>query len=272
MTSSTIVFIGAGNMAYSIIGGLVNNQYPADLIHAVDPNPAQLSKLASAYAVHTHKQIEQPLTADCIVLAVKPQVMQQVIETYHAYFNCDNSLFISIAAGISLQSLQTWLSADAAIVRCMPNTPALVQTGATVLTANAKVDQAQKTLTDKLMTAVGECSWTSDEALMDVITATSGSGPAYFFLLMEQMQAAAEQLGLDPNQARALVAQTALGAAKMAKANNTSFTTLRENVTSKGGTTAAALAVFEEKQFADSVKLAIQAAAERSQAMQKAFE
>lgn len=259
-------------MANSIIGGLINDQYSADLVHAIDPNPEQLDKLAAAYAIHTHTHLEQPLAADCIVLAVKPQVMQQVIESYHAYFNCNTSLFISIAAGISLKSLQTWLSADAAIVRCMPNTPALVQTGATVLTANAQVNQAQKTLADTLMAAVGECSWTADEALLDAVTATSGSGPAYFFLLMEQMQRAAEQLGLDPDQARALVAQTALGAAKMAKADKTPFATLRENVTSKGGTTAAALAVFEEKQFADSVKLALQAAAERSQAMQKAFE
>lgn len=259
-------------MAYSIIGGLINNDFPPSLITAIDPNADQLAKLKDNFAINTHTHIEATIAADCVVLAVKPQVMRTVIDQYRDYFELEKTLFVSIAAGISIASLSKWLSATTPIVRCMPNTPALVQSGATVLTANSYASQAFKEMADNILSAVGICHWTDDENLMHAVTATSGSGPAYFFLLMEQMQLTAEKLGLDKEQAKQLVVQTALGAAKMAQANATSFTTLRENVTSKGGTTAAALNVFAEKQFNESVKLALQAAADRSLDMQNEFD
>lgn len=272
MTTHNITFIGAGNMAFSIIGGLIDNGYPADCIYAIDPNAEQLSKLKSAFAIQTSAQAEDAKGSDCVVLAVKPQIMRQVLAAYSAYVNVETTLFISIAAGITCASLQKWLSPQSAIVRCMPNTPALVQTGATVLFANAHVNTSQQSLAENILSAVGLCSWTDEEEKLHAVTATSGSGPAYFFLLMEQMQAAAESLGLQQEQARELVTQTALGAAKMAIASPESLATLRENVTSKGGTTAAALEVFSKANLNESVKLALQAAASRSREMAELFD
>lgn len=271
-----ITFIGAGNMAHSLIGGLIDNQYQANMITAIDPNQDMLTKLQQSFSVNTVDNVEHAAEtlhqSDCIVLAVKPQVMQDVIQQYRSALSIDNTVFISIAAGISSASLEKWLTNKAAIVRCMPNTPALVQMGASVLYANANVSTEQKKLADSILAAVGSTSWAADEDILHAVTATSGSGPAYFFLLMEQMQAAAQDMGIDADQARALVTQTALGAATMAANSATQLSTLRENVTSKGGTTAAALDSFAKAKFNSSVKEALRAAEQRSREMATLFD
>ena len=162
MTTDKITFIGAGNMAYSLIGGLINNAYPADSITAIDMNQGQLDKLSKAFAINTLVGPDDSIRdSDCLIFAVKPQVMRDVIAQYQRYLSLQDTLFISIAAGISVTSLEKWLSPQAAIVRCMPNTPALVQAGATVLYANSHVSDAQKNLANDILSAVGLCTWTS---------------------------------------------------------------------------------------------------------------
>ncbi len=273
MNKQKITFIGAGNMAYSLIGGLIENGVAAKQITAIDPNTEQLSKLEDAFGINTLQNANESLTSsDCVVLAVKPQIMRTVLEQYEGFFNTDKTVFISIAAGITSESLQKWLKPTAAIIRCMPNTPSLVQTGATVLFANSHTSDEQKQLANNILSAVGSCSWVNDENDLHAVTATSGSGPAYFFLLMEHMQAAAESLGLESEQAKELIIQTALGAAKMAQASENDLSTLRQNVTSKGGTTAAALEQFAVNDLDAIVKKALTAANDRSVEMATLFD
>lgn len=247
MATSKLAFIGAGNMASSIIGGLVAKGYPARSIMASDPLEATLDRLKTGVApVRTTTDNQKAVAdADVVVLAVKPQAMKAVLEPLAATLRENRPLIISIAAGIEIRSIETWLGDALPIVRCMPNTPALVQTGATGLFANAAVSAAQKTQADNILRAVGIALWVSSEADLDTVTAVSGSGPAYFFMVMEAMQAAGEQLGLAPDVAKQLTLQTALGAAQMAIASDVDAAELRRRVTSPNGTTERAIAAFE---------------------------
>ena len=198
--------------------------------------------------------------------------MSAVAKSAAAVIQEKNSLIVSIAAGISQQSLNEWLGADTAIVRCMPNTPALVLTGATALHANAKVSAEQRSLAENIMRSVGIALWVKEESELDAVTAVSGSGPAYYFLLMEAMEKTAIELGLTEETARLLVQQTALGAAKIALESSESPEQLRKRVTSPGGTTQQAISTFEQGGFTELVSKALHAARDRSIEMSKSAE
>ncbi|WP_297527300.1 pyrroline-5-carboxylate reductase [Thiohalobacter sp.] len=265
MDQPELCFIGGGNMAASLIGGLIADGYPADRIRVADPDPARLQALAQRFGVTTEADNARACRgAGVVVLAVKPQVMGAVARALGPDLTPDRPLVISIAAGIRTGDLARWLGAELPLVRCMPNTPALVQSGATALFATAATSEAQRELAESILRAVGLTLWLDDEALMDAFTALSGSGPAYFFLLMEAMAAAGEELGLEAEAARLLTLQTAFGAAKMALEAEEEPAELRRRVTSPGGTTERALAVFESGGFRELVAAALQAARDRS--------
>lgn len=270
MTSAKITFIGGGNMASSIIGGLVAQGFNADNITVSDPCQPSLDMLTKTLAVHTTQDNNQAISnADIVVLAVKPQAMQQVTEAMQTAVQAQKPLIISIAAGIEMSSLDQWLGGNLAIVRCMPNTPALVQKGATALYANTAVTDAQRQQTDRILAAIGLALWVDTEAKLDAVTAVSGSGPAYFFLLMEAMQAAGEALGLSQQEANQLTLQTALGAAEMAISSDVDAAELRRRVTSPNGTTEAAINSFENSDFSAIVHKALTAAKDRSEQLAK---
>ncbi|SMF61056.1 pyrroline-5-carboxylate reductase [Alteromonadaceae bacterium Bs31] len=271
-STAKIAFIGAGNMASSIIGGLIANGYNKGAIIACDPNPSALENLSSSFGIATSTDNTAAVKqATIVVLAVKPQVMQAVCEPLASNLG-DNSLVISIAAGIACSSLNLWLGGAnkaLALVRCMPNTPALVQAGASALFANQQVSEQQKQQAEDILKAVGIVDWVNDEQHMDAVTAVSGSGPAYFFLMIEAMVAAGVKQGLSSETAAALAKQTAFGAAKLALQSDVDVDELRRRVTSPNGTTAAALASFENNQFTTVVEAAMQACAERSKELAK---
>lgn len=270
MTSPQLAFIGAGNMASALIGGLVKQGFAADRIIASDPYPAMLDKLRSVAPVATTSDnIAAVANADVIVLAVKPQVMKQVLEPLAKVLQERKPLIISIAAGIEIASIARWLGGDLPIVRCMPNTPALVQLGATGAFANAHVSAEQKKLTDTILRAVGIALWVDSESQLDAVTAVSGSGPAYFFLVMEAMQAAGEKLGLSRDVAAQLTVQTALGAARMAIDSDVDVVELRRRVTSPNGTTERAIASFENDNLRDIFQRALDACDARSRELAK---
>lgn len=270
MPDIKIAFIGAGNMAASIIGGLVTTGFaPANII-ASDPFAESLQRLQKVAPVKTtHDNNQAIANADVVVLAVKPQVMKQVLEDMSAAVQLRKPLIISIAAGIESGSLNKWLGGGLAVVRCMPNTPALVQTSATALFANSKVSAAQRQQADQVLKAVGIALWVDEEQQLDAVTAVSGSGPAYFFLVMEAMQAAGEKLGLSPALARQLTLQTALGSAQMAISSDVDAAELRRRVTSPGGTTHEAITVFENNDFCGLFLKALSAARDRSETLAK---
>ncbi|MGH8369373.1 MAG: pyrroline-5-carboxylate reductase, partial [Gammaproteobacteria bacterium] len=246
-TRPHIAFLGGGNMARSLIGGMLQQGFKAEQISVADPAPAQRQALVDRFAIRTSADNgDAARDADLVVFAVKPQVFRSAAQSVSAVLADSKPLVVSIAAGIAEPDIRRWLDYDAAIVRAMPNTPALVGTGATVLFANQFVASAQRALAATLLEAVGIVLWLDDEQYMDAVTAVSGSGPAYFFLLMEVMENAARQLQLPPEMARKLVLQTALGAARMAVASEVDAATLRQQVTSPGGTTAAALKVLQD--------------------------
>lgn len=270
MSDLTITFIGAGNMAASIIGGLIAKGFNANNITASDPYPDSLSRLQEVAPVNITQDNDQAIaSADVVVLAVKPQVMKQVAQGISAAVQARQPLVISIAAGIEINSLDKWLGGNLAIVRCMPNTPALVQTGATALYATSQVSEAQRQQADQILKAVGIARWVDDEAQLDAVTAVSGSGPAYFFLVMEAMQAAGEQLGLAPDLARQLTLQTALGSAQMAIESDVDVAELRRRVTSPGGTTFEAISTFEDNGLRELFLQALTAARDRSESLAK---
>ncbi|MCX4190494.1 pyrroline-5-carboxylate reductase [Methylophaga sp. OBS3] len=246
MNTGKIVFIGGGNMARSLIGGLVADGQSAEQIHVVDKQPEVLTNLQQKYAVQVHDEISAALSdADVVVLAVKPQQMQDVIKSLAPTWP-EKALLISIAAGIRLEDMSRWLQQPAAIVRAMPNTPSLVQAGATALFANENVTDTQKEQAEAILRAVGIAIWLETESKMDAVTALSGSGPAYFFLVMEAMENAAIELGLTQETARMLCLETAFGAAKMALESDLPVATLRQQVTSPGGTTERAIHELED--------------------------
>ena len=262
---TTITFIGAGNMARSLIIGLLQDKANV-LLRVADPDPQQLDAIRQHWpdVQATQDNAEALQGADVVVLAVKPQVMREVLEPLADLAQRTRPLVISIAAGIREAALNQWLGGNLPIVRCMPNTPALVQTGATGLVANAQVSQAQRNLAESILRAVGITVWFAEEASIDSVTAVSGSGPAYFFLVMEAMQAAAQNLGMSAEDAQLLVVQTALGAARLALESGEPAAELRRKVTSKGGTTEAALKVLNDGGLPALFEQALQAAAQGS--------
>lgn len=265
MSSPRIAFIGAGNMAASLIGGMRAQGVAADAIRASDPGAEQRAKISADHGIQTFAQNADALAgADIVVLSVKPQVMQAVCRDLVAHLE-HAPLIVSIAAGISCDSLQRWLGPrPQAIVRCMPNTPSLLRQGVSGLYANAQVSNTQKQQAEQLLSAVGMALWLEEERLIDAVTAVSGSGPAYFFLLIEAMTAAGEQLGLPRETAAQLTLQTALGAARMACEGDVDAAELRRRVTSPNGTTEAAIKAFQAGGFEQLVQQALNAAAQRS--------
>jgi len=252
-------------MAGSLISGLISNQYPAAKITVTDPDTQKLDQLKQQYSVNTQADNLLAIkTADVLVLAVKPQILKMVCEDIKDIAQKNKPLIISIAAGLRSTDIDRWLGGNLPIVRCMPNTPALIQAGATGLFANKVTSTEQKDLADQILSAAGITLWVDAEAQLDAVTAVSGSGPAYFFLFLEAMQAAGKKLGLDEDTAGMLAKQTALGAARMALEGNDEPATLRANVTSKGGTTAAAIASFENNQFREVIEQALTAAHDRA--------
>ena len=263
--TSQITFIGGGNMAASLIGGLISNGQPADSIRVAEPDAERLQTLQHQYGVQVSTDNPSAVkAADLLVLAVKPQILQTVCRDLTGSVQQRRPLVISVAAGIRSADIERWLGGELAIVRCMPNTPALLQQGATGLFANARVTDPQRTQAETILQAAGITLWVNDETLIDTVTAVSGSGPAYFFLLMEQIQKAGEQLGLDTETARRLTLQTALGAARMASESDDDLASLRSKVTSKGGTTEAAINSFIEQGIETMVNRALTAARDRA--------
>jgi len=263
-----IAFIGGGNMARSLIGAQLARGVPPAAITVAEPRAEAREALAREFGVPTFSDNAAAIAAaDCVVLAVKPQVMHAVCAALAGPLRGANPLLISIAAGVRIAQLERLLGDGHAIVRCMPNTPALVGAGAAGLYANRNVDAGQRALAERLLDAAGIVRWIDDEAQMDTVTALSGSGPAYFFLLVEAMEDAAVQLGLPRDTARALAAQTCLGAGHMLADGTETATELRKRVTSPHGTTAAALDVFEQGGFRALVERALDAARRRGAEM-----
>jgi len=262
--NDSIVFIGGGNMARSLIGGLLARGQDPARVHVAEPVPELRAALATDFGVETHEDARDATAgAETWVLAVKPQVLRPVCESLAPRAQSARPLVISIAAGITAGQIDRWLGGGQAVVRSMPNTPAMLGAGATGLFANDRVTPDQRQAAENLLQAVGLTAWIPDEALMDAVTAVSGSGPAYVFLLAEAMQAAAEAQGLAPATARTLVLQTVLGAARMLSESPEPAARLRQRVTSPGGTTQAAVECFESGGFRELVDAAIVAATRR---------
>lgn len=263
MSDTRIAFIGAGNMAASLIGGLLAQGVPAAALRASEPNAEQRARIAAEHGIDVLADNAAAVAgADVVVLAVKPQVMKAVCQDLAAHL-APGQLIVSIAAGIPCASLERWLG-QRPLVRCMPNTPALLRQGVSGLFANASVSDAQRQQAEQLLGAVGLALWLDEERLIDAVTAISGSGPAYFFLLMEAMTAAGEKLGLPRETASRLTLQTALGAARMACESDVDAAELRRRVTSPNGTTEAAIKTFQAGGFESLVQQALDAAARRS--------
>jgi len=265
MENRNIGFIGGGNMTTSLLGGLISDGFAADNIWVAEPDAARREELASRFGVHTGADNSELVNAvDVVVLAVKPQVLHEVCREIAAALKSKGPLVVSIAAGIRAADIDRWLGGDNAVVRTMPNTPSLVSSGATALFANSRVDDTQRELAEGIMRAVGLTLWVEDETLMDAVTAVSGSGPAYFFLLIELLQHSGSQLGLPEKTARLLALQTAFGAAKMALESPDDPTELRARVTSPGGTTEAAINILEQGGVRELFDKALQGASARA--------
>lgn len=265
MTQKTIAFIGGGNMARSLIGGLIADGYSPERIRVADPNAERRTEMQGRFGVQVFEDnLDASAGADAVVVAIKPQMLKGVAEPLGPQVRKEGSLVISIAAGVREPDISRWLGGGVAVVRTMPNTPALVQTGATALFANAHVTEEQKGLAESLMRAVGLTQWLDREPLMDAVTAISGSGPAYFFLLMEALEDAGAELGLPRETARLLTLETALGAARMALESEEEPARLRQRVTSPGGTTEAATTVLEDGGIRELFERAVRAAAGRA--------
>ncbi|MCE0462445.1 pyrroline-5-carboxylate reductase [Pseudomonas uvaldensis] len=266
MSNTRIAFIGAGNMAASLIGGLRAKGLDASQIRASDPGDETRARVSAEHGIETFADNAQAIDGvDVVVLAVKPQAMKTVCEALRPSLKPDQ-LVVSIAAGITCASMNNWLGAQP-IVRCMPNTPALLRQGVSGLFATPQVSTGQRQQAEELLSAVGLALWLEREQQLDAVTAVSGSGPAYFFLLIEAMTAAGEKLGLPRETAARLTLQTALGAAHMAVSSDVDAAELRRRVTSPAGTTEAAIKSFQAGGFEALVEKALGAAAHRSAEM-----
>jgi len=265
MDHGIITFIGGGNMAASLIGGLINNGYPTAHIRAAEPLAARRDYLSAQFGITC---FEDNVTAcdgaAVVVLAIKPQVMPAVASGLGAGIRDSQPLLLSIAAGIREPDIRRWLGFEASIVRTMPNTPALVGSGVTGAFANNVVSAEARAAADDILRAVGTTVWVDDEDLIDAVTAVSGSGPAYFFMLMEHLAATGQKLGLSAEAANALALQTALGAARIAIEGDDPPGVLREKVTSPGGTTERALGIFNEGGISGLVESAVTGARDRA--------
>ena len=269
MSNPALAFIGGGNMASGLIGGLIQKGYPASAITASDPIPENQQRLADEFGINVSGNNHQAVAnAAVVVLAVKPQIMKRVAEDLAPALS-HNPVVISIAAGIPVDALQGWLGGQVPIVRCMPNTPALLQQGASGLYATALVSEEQKQLADDILSAVGIVEWVANEADIDAVIAVSGSGPAYYFLVMEIMEKIGIELGLDAESARQLTLQTALGAARMALESDVDTAELRRRVSSPAGTTERAIQSFQANNLEDIFRQAMQDCVARAQEMAK---
>lgn len=269
--TSSIAFIGGGNMAQALIVGLLAKGLSANQLHVVDTDLQKLQIFAQQ-GIHTYLADDVALAisqVDTVILAVKPQVLKQVLLPLKSFWQ--NHLVISIVAGITTDSLQQWLANNVSVVRAMPNTPAMVQQGATGLYATTNVSQAQKQLAEQILSATGLALWVDNEQLLHSVTAISGSAPAYFFYLLEHMISTGQKLGLSHEQATALAIQTAIGSAKMAQISADSPAQLRQKVTSPNGTTQSAIETMQTNQMDSIIEQAMHACFERSQQISKEF-
>jgi pyrroline-5-carboxylate reductase len=265
MTDPRIAFIGGGNMARSLIGGLVADGMASQSIVVSDPDAEQRRLLADNFGVTTLDDNSAALTGvDAVVLAVKPQMLRQVAMALVDNMPATPPLFISIAAGIRSDDLHRWLGGQCPVVRSMPNTPALVRSGITGLYARQDVSETQRNLAESILRAVGTTLWFEQETDLDAVTAVSGSGPAYFFYVMEVMQRAGEELGLSRDAARLLTVETAFGAARLALESQDDPASLRQQVTSPGGTTEQAINSLQQGRLEQIFKDALQAAHRRA--------
>lgn len=265
MSKQIIAFVGGGNMAASLVGGLITGGRSPAEVRIAEPRAERRAELAERFRIDVRADNAEAVAgASVVVLAVKPQVLRTVVAALGPGLREQGSLLVSIAAGVREPDIRRWLGYDAPIVRTMPNTPALVRSGATALFANPFVSSAQRDLAESVMRAVGMTLWVQDEALMDVVTAVSGSGPAYFFLVMEMLEEAGVRLGLERETARLLTLETALGAARMALESSEDPATLRARVTSPGGTTERAVATLEDAGVRAAFHAAVAAARARA--------
>lgn len=261
-----ITFIGGGNMATALIGGLVKGAVAGNDICVVEPDARKCEQLKTDFGVAAAMDLALAANSDVVVLAVKPQQLREVAQQLSTYLST-NTMVISIAAGIRLQDLQRWLAGHGKLVRVMPNTPALVGAGVSGIFAAAAVDAAGRSQAATILEAVGSVVWLDTEEQIDSVTAVSGSGPAYVFYFIEALQAAAEAQGFAAEAARELALQTFAGSLKLALNSPDEVSVLRAKVTSKGGTTERAIKVMESEGIKASIQLAVEGAAERSREM-----
>jgi len=261
-----ITFIGGGNMASALIGGLSRNGWDAERIRVADIDAAARDRVAREFGIAVYEKASAAVAnADCIVLAVKPQHLQAAARDLAAHVS--GKLVLSIAAGIRARDIRRWLGGHSRIVRAMPNTPALVLSGITGLYADEDVGAVDRQTAEQVLGVAGATLWVDTEADIDAITAVSGSGPAYVFYFLEALESAARKLGFDDKAARQLALETFSGAVRLAGESSVDFATLRARVTSKGGTTERALGMFEQAQVRAAIERAVQGAAERSREM-----
>lgn len=260
-----IRFIGAGNMATSLISGLLNKGLNTAQIKATNPNYNQREYIRKQFNIQVFDDNNEHFGwPDVVLMAVKPQVMKTAITEIRDNIHHTQPLVISVAAGITTAQMQDWLQQPSAVIRTMPNTPAAIGQGAIGMFANGQVTSEQRSLCEQIMDAVGTSVWVTEETDMDIVTALSGSGPAYFFMFIQALQNAAEELGLSAENARLLTQQTAVGATLLAERSDRPISELIEQVTSPQGTTYAALSQFNQLQIDDIVKQAVTAAWQRS--------
>lgn len=260
-----IRFIGAGNMATSIISGLLNKGLNTGHIKATNPSYNQREYIRQKYNIQVFDDNNAHFGwPDVVVMAVKPQVMKTALTEIRDNIHNSQPVVVSVAAGITTQQMQDWLQKPTAIIRTMPNTPSAIGQGATGMYANQHVTESQGLMCEQMMDALGTSVWVTEESDMDIVTALSGSGPAYFFTFIKALQAAAEELGLSPANAALLTQQTAVGAALLAERSDLSMAELIDQVTSPQGTTQAALTQLQALNFDEIVKQAVVAATKRS--------
>ncbi len=272
MENCTIAFIGCGNMSRSLIGGLIANGLNPEQLLATDPDKEQRESIAEQFKISALESNKEAISkADVILIAVKPQIMHEVVSGIADTLKGTSKLIISIAAGVNLDSISGWLGDSLAVIRVMPNTPALIQAGAAALFANEHATETQKNTAEAILRSVGTAIWLETEKQMDAVTALSGSGPAYFFYFMEAMEKAAIAMGLSEENARLLTIETAVGASKMALLSSSDPATLRKQVTSPGGTTEQAINTFTQGKLDELVQNAMDAAKQRSEELSQSF-
>ncbi|TDR18472.1 pyrroline-5-carboxylate reductase [Marinicella litoralis] len=268
-----IRFVGAGNMAASLMGGLINKGMTASQMTASDPGQNQRDYIERQFQILTFGDNNAHFgMPDIVIIAVKPQIMKQVLQDVASSIRRTHPLVISVAAGITTDQMAQWLGLDLPIVRAMPNTPALIGQGAIGMFANQLVTKEQLLMTEQVMDAVGTSIWVTEEGNIDAVTALSGSGPAYFFMFMQYLQQAGQKLGLSETNAALLAKKTAIGSALLAERSPESLQQLKDRVTSPNGTTAAALESFTENNIEQVIEQALNAANDRSIALSKEFD